>query len=925
MTDDITDDDNISVEKAMELYQQAVENANEAAVEQEAAEVSSALVHVGSSPEIVKSRLTDARLKLSSTQKIARDTKKLVESAIKRQQLEMEKKLAEMNAIVAPLEKQIHRLTDGIDAMNLYMGRDEYIVTIREGEKAPKDSPIIIRQRVLAMDEETALYAASGGMDAMDIDKFDQWLLEDPKHVQQIIPEEKSVVVLRVRASRKDYGDPWQSLVMDPANAETWWLIRNGDNLYRMVTEFQVGVNLVPKSDEFTALFEPYNSWTGEKYTIKVGSEEWLRAERVADAKTRHYMKIALILQGLVDRTEVFRPLPIENLSVIDDSFYEGGYVRVITDAELAIENPIQPFREWLKEKNSHIGVGTRVVFSAIQGNERDHRTITPRYASAPKKLTPYVVKKRIDDGEFAIVYPRTDRVWDNRWSSGDHVAQTSASYKFYVNDTYHLAIDYVTIEEMERYLTSRSQRQDYETMIPLMNMAIEFKKKEAADELDFRALLASELSKAGYEDSVDDLVFWWKTAHKWNRPLLGSQEDEAKAAKAILAEAKRRHNLGDTSEVIDMLRASYPDAMAIFQGNGKFSVVIPEVYDVLPRSASKNVFARWVDVTKTGIVKNDIRWTTVTKTKLTKLSVLYKTDEWTNWNVGADRDGFLTQTDIEPLVDKAIAIVRDELHLNPVIVAVRDYGTGWGKAPADVVVTVEHAPIEIEPPFHLSQGFPSLSSSTYRFYIDKKKGVANIFGTGYENKDFWRAKHNDLIDPMRDSGAPRAPWEEGNEQGIMWKDEDLLAREYEFATKYSKRKIEFALLDAKADRLIDGIVNAWIDVYHEKMYSRYIEDFGDDGGWEDFKAGKKNSVSFPYPKTVQKNNYDRSRVNNPATLRWLVMRLVESGNPPYGKTVQEAYKLAQLVVTDAEKVDLPDDIKNLRFLDEESNTVAKL
>ena len=925
------DTEDISVETAMALYKAALDEAEAVAGDQSNSEKSNALVVSTESPEIVKQRLINSRLAIASAQKKVRETKERLEVSINAQRAEMDRKLAEMNAVMEPLKKQMFRLADGIDAMNLYMGRDEFIVTIREGEKAPKESPIVIRQRVLAMDEEAALDALNGGIDAMDIEKFDAWLLSDPKHVQQVIPEEKSVVVLRVRASEKNYEDPWQAIAMNAANKETWWLIRNGENLYRMVTEFEVGTNLVPQSDEFTKLFETGDHFGRASEALKPGTDAWLKAEQRADAKTRHYMKIALILQGIVDRTEVFRPLPVEGLSVIDNHYYDEGYVRVITDSELAIDSHMKPFREWLSEKNSKVSVGTRIILGKVGHNTKDYYCISPRHASAPFLHVPYIVKEK-SGMQLVIKYPRTDTVWGTGWRDEPHTAKTSASYSFYGSDPEYIAIDHVTIAEMEGYLAARSQRHNYTDMFPVLNAAIAFKRDEIEQEAPFRELLANELVKAGYPDSVDDLIFWWKTAHKWNRPFIGDQESEAKAARVILAEAKRRNAASDDDSIIEKFHTSYPDAMAVMRGNTNYVVFIPEVYGVAPYRSSDNVFVRRIDLTKTGIVKGDQRWAVITKSQTARLTALYSTDKWDSWNIGADADNFLSEPDYIELVDVARDYVAERFGKKPAVVTVTDFGVGWNSDYASIEVTVEHESVDIDTPIRLSAGMDSLTSKEHAIRINKKNGVATL-NSGYNGDRYyvhttdgwWRAKHNSFIDPTKDSGNLTAPWEDSNQRNaIVWKDEELIAREHAFADRYKKRSIEFAYLDAKADRLLDGIEAAWFDEYEKKMYARFIEDFGDDAMWDEYREGKRKSTKFPYPEATQKYSHSRSRVNKEDTLRWLVVRLVETGNAPYNLTVEEAYNGAQLLLTNVAKIELPEDIRSLRFLPEESNEIVK-
>jgi hypothetical protein len=51
-----------------------------------------------------------------------------------------------------------------------------------------------VRQQVLAMDEESALNASTGGIDVRSIAAFDQWITSDPANLEQVLPEQRGVV-----------------------------------------------------------------------------------------------------------------------------------------------------------------------------------------------------------------------------------------------------------------------------------------------------------------------------------------------------------------------------------------------------------------------------------------------------------------------------------------------------------------------------------------------------------------------------------------------------------------------------------------------------------------------------------------------------------------------------------------------------------
>lgn len=886
--------DNISVEDAMNEFRARAAEVERALSDQEAAE-QAALVHINSdSAEAVKARLIDARVVLRSKQSALSAARDQVKQAME----EVDKKRRELEMILDPLQKQVARLNDGISAMNLYMGRDEFIHTLREGVPAPADTTISLRQQVLAMDEESTLFAEKGGMDALDIEDFDRWLLSDPAHLDQILPEQKGVVVLKVRASEKRYEDPWQAMVMSGANAEAWWLIRNGENLYRMSTDFEVGVRVVPRADEFTSLFLDRGFFgSDEAKPLQPGSSAWLKAEQAADAKTRHYMKIALILQGLLDRTEVLRPLPAESVSFIENSSYDAGHIRIITDDENVLASNLKPFATWLREKNAAVGIGTRVMFGTIDTSDN---AVQPRFASSPRHYEAYVVKRQGSGNALYVTYPRTDEIWTRE--GGIKQAESSASYRFYSDDNSFVAIDYVTIEEIRAYLGSRTARKSYESMIPVMKAALAFKEKEAQDEAGFRALIDAELEKMGYTSTSGELVFWWKTANKWNRPLVGIAADEAKAARVILAEAKRRHESDGSTEVLNNLRVQFPDAMAVLLKSTGYMVLVSEVYTNPPKNAVDNVYARRITTTLGGKIKKDERWVAISKSSVAKATTLFETEQWTNWKRDADVRRYLTQPEVDSLVEAVVKRAR-EMGITPANVRIADIGTGWNTSHRYIDVHAAAEKFDTTVPVSSAKPFPAMTAKEYTFYVSKEKNAFATLGSSrsYPTVEYWRSTHNSLISPTKDS--PMAPpWD-----GSNWSDAAVVQADMIFAAEHSRARILHSKKVVEIRRITKHIEDSWHVEVEKKARERYIEDFGDDEqGWEDYWRGKQKTIKFPHSDTLSGNGrFDKLVAGG---VYDILAHLIDADRVPYGVTLLRAQEVA-VSKLGCESVELPADL----------------
>jgi hypothetical protein len=277
--------------------------------------------------------------------------------------MEMEKRKAELEEVkkklygaVALFQKQVKRIMRVITTIELYLGIDEEIFQIQDGEKAPSNTPISFRQKVLFIDEEVGAHE-DGGLDFRDIAKFDEWLITG-KNIDIVLPEKKGMVVFRPRRNDKEYGDKWLNIYFNIENHKnTYILIRNGDCLYRIYTEkLIISDRLFPKRKELQEMVKKMQEtdWESERERTKEEMEDTIFK----------YRNRAVLMQGLVDRTEMFHPLPVERLNIfkLEEA---GDYVRFIyDDDENLLPTGRLAFWDWHKGINDKIQHGSRVVIT---------------------------------------------------------------------------------------------------------------------------------------------------------------------------------------------------------------------------------------------------------------------------------------------------------------------------------------------------------------------------------------------------------------------------------------------------------------------------------------------------------------------------------------------------------------------------------
>jgi hypothetical protein len=459
---------------------------------------------------------------------------------------ELEKIKEKLYGVVAEFKKKIKKIMRVITTIELYLGIDEELFQIQDGQKASEDEPIQFRQMVLYMDEEIGHWK-DGGLDFTNIEWFDHWLVTNDNY-KKLIPENKGVVVFRPRRYDKDYKgyDPAVAAEMNRIKV-TYLLIRNGECLYRVYTEkITIRPRLFPQRKELQELLDKLESEMNKE-------DFWDKKESQEDAENLiyQYKKRAILMQGLIDRTDVFHPLkkPVSIFKLHESE----GLVNFIYDDEVTLPSGRLPFKEWKKQINEKIQHGSRIVCAGTYGNGKENKYRIYYYVNdfnAPKtpnqgiySVEEYrvdeiksfresdwlIVKSELDakdikweiveelpktyckrykpDGsEYEIndptVYEMGYRVrakfphltikhnpggdtrhgWDD-W--GGHERKNRIRFRIYKSDEI-LNYDQISLDDIDFYLTSRVDRPNYLEMMPLLETMKEWRLKEIENEKHF-------------------------------------------------------------------------------------------------------------------------------------------------------------------------------------------------------------------------------------------------------------------------------------------------------------------------------------------------------------------------------------------------------------------------------------------------------
>lgn len=719
------------------------------------------------------------------------------------------------------VQKLADRMREGIWTMNLYLGVDEEIVQLKSGKPCPETEKIKIRQRILYMDEECTLAADRGGIDFRELESFDKWISSRKKHLEQVLPEKKGMVALQIRRTDKNYGDDdFMNFCLNKANKTTYLLIRNGSNLYRICPDIHLSGTLFPAQDEFDDYF--VSNWFGEHKQLRPGTKEFVDAMEQVDSRGRHYARILLILQGLLDRTEVFHPIEGGQINICDKR-QSREILEFVHDDEMTLSDGKERFNDWVRRINSKLAVGHRIIgrfgdYSVSLDSER----LYPYSARGPESEVLYTIEAREDD-YFIIRYRRTEY-----WLR----SSARARCKLLPSDGFILNFDVATVEEMEYFLGCRMDRHNYISMVPLLQTALELKKKEVAEEEPFVQLLTGQImkkykvQKEEAEKVVGELVYWWKFKNKTHRALTSK---DSMALKEIVAEfglrrtleAEREKRQETGTRIVRLVREI--DQKVVYIGHKK-----DNEYVSYSAHNDQNIFLRertwkWNSNTDTMREVKDRGWILLDKRHERWLS-LWEHDRWPKWRQDIRQNEVLADPEIRVILDKIIkGRERGRCHNDDRKLRYLPLAFTWddNSKRYKFYFCSNHC---IIPSGHFYTNEPELCTISRSKVVWKRDGQGVITGgIDWPSQINWTAKV--------------MPWQNQwhKHETVVWKHDEnvaLLKDEWRRVDEVSTAHTQLA---EKVHNMVWQLREQLCDQYEKKIYSEFVED-NDPSMWGQFK-----------------------------------------------------------------------------------------
>ena len=406
---------------------------------------------------------------------------------LEKKMLELEKQKQELKSQIAEMEKWLKGKYRVICAYETYLGTKEEIVELI-GEGKTSNEPIHLYQAVRFMDEEYGIvnlekikettYVEMDAFDYKNIDLFDKWITENYK---MFIPAERGIVMWRIRRLNKDYGDTWENMVCNGYNANCYFLIRNGERLYRVFSD-------VSSKEDTMFPTEQQSLEAGRKWST---SKEFDQESFMENTLPWKYILVAI--QGILDRTNILGTDCQFKTNLICGLFDKEKIV-LVRDKErkdLIGDDTMPSWHDYLKENRNKTKIGDRIIITDLWGSKNyyightddisficDHNIgWRRRWVGIPDRSKVYEIKDYDEKKDkYKILY------FEERWSDDTKKKRTA----IWLNKDEFFNISQTTEKDLKYYLNDRRERESYLDMLPKVKLAYKYFKTKAYEREDY-------------------------------------------------------------------------------------------------------------------------------------------------------------------------------------------------------------------------------------------------------------------------------------------------------------------------------------------------------------------------------------------------------------------------------------------------------
>lgn len=353
-----------------------------------------------------------------------------------------------LQAKVRPMKESISAIDDRIYTIELYAGLTEDAVKIKDGDPANTYEPLRVMQRKHYMDEECLLDYDAGGMEFADIKEFNEWFVR-PHNLERMLPFERCCVAFQVRRGEKQRHastllGAFINIQLAQQDKWTYLYVRNGEQVWCIACDLEFGDKIFPDADQYDPVKGGHMMLTfggkvdklitRNEYEVRMAEHEEKMAEwriKVAewhasnpegqhwrapseprapwaddriepldptsvyfddgiamlDKEIKEFNRIAVIIQGLFDRSLSLHPHP--PVSVWDPESFNRS-VKLIYDSTTLTYGEAPDFEAYRAELNKSIGEGSVTIGQRKAWGRREAERENARISRSWREDTTY-------------------------------------------------------------------------------------------------------------------------------------------------------------------------------------------------------------------------------------------------------------------------------------------------------------------------------------------------------------------------------------------------------------------------------------------------------------------------------------------------------------------------------------------------------
>jgi hypothetical protein len=440
------------------------------------------------------------------------------------------------------------KLLQGIETLDLYVGKNVTVRTIRTGVDAPVSEQLVICQRKLYVGEELAVFrtVSEEEFDYKHKGEFFDALISDDDFVNQVFPAARCVVCMAYRRHNKNYEDIWESYHKNQYNTEVFLLVRNGENIHQVFSEDSAhlkAARLFPSREEVEKIFEQSSFWEPKQITLDdVAFADHFHA---FEKNALHYRRFLILLAGLDHRLKLFGEFaPQKDRDMFVSEYFQKKYLRFLHDDDGLGMLPAPrriPFDEWVRSHNRNVTAGSRVLCNWYEVLNRE---TAPGVVKENSRGSGYYRSANpVNSYEIVIAYRKAGNIFvdcrvEREVFFRDEPLRFDAKVaieKYRFRSTGWLCLDRVDWREMIAYVQDRKTREEFGNYLEFFKIAIRQLRQEEDAERETREALKVAIIEGNVANSddceriVQEAVWVWRAANRGSHlPRLGTIEFEA-------------------------------------------------------------------------------------------------------------------------------------------------------------------------------------------------------------------------------------------------------------------------------------------------------------------------------------------------------------------------------------------------------------